>query len=59
MATVAARSHAPSLAGARYDRVFYSGMAIALAVTVFSGFGPTYYFGALGAGRWRRSAAVR
>ena len=48
MATVAARSQAPSLAGARYDRVFYSSMAIALAVTVFSGFAPTYYFGALG-----------
>ena len=27
-----------------YDRVFYSGMAIAMAITVFAGFGPTYYF---------------
>lgn len=26
-----------------YDRVFYGGMAIALALTVFGGFAPTYY----------------
>jgi hypothetical protein len=26
-----------------YDRVFYGGMAVALALTVFSGFAPTYY----------------
>ena len=26
------------------DRLFYGGMAIALALTVFAGFGPTYYF---------------
>jgi hypothetical protein len=26
-----------------YDRVFYSGMAIAMALTVFVGFAPTYY----------------
>jgi FtsH-binding integral membrane protein len=26
-----------------YDRAFYSGMAIALALTVFAGFAPTYY----------------
>jgi hypothetical protein len=26
------------------DRVFYSSIAIALALTVFAGFGPTYYF---------------
>ena len=43
-------------AAGRYDRVFYSGIAIAMALTVFVGFGPTYYFGAFGAGprRWRR-----
>ncbi|MGE0404915.1 MAG: hypothetical protein AB7O65_01350 [Candidatus Korobacteraceae bacterium] len=44
---------APSVASSRsqhlspahpaYDRVFYSGMAIALALTVFVGFAPTYY----------------
>jgi len=28
----------------RHDRVFYSIIAVALAVTVFAGFGPTYYF---------------
>jgi hypothetical protein len=38
----------------RYDRVFYSGIAIAMALTVFVGFGPTYYFGAFGTARWRR-----
>ena len=26
-----------------YDRMFYGGMAVALALTVFSGFAPTYY----------------
>jgi hypothetical protein len=26
-----------------YDRIFYSGMAVALALTVFGGFAPTYY----------------
>lgn len=30
-------------AAARYDRVFYSSMAIVMALTVFIGFGPTYY----------------
>src|SRR5207302_915251 len=30
-----------------YDRVFYGGMAVALALTVFSGFAPTYYPGFL------------
>jgi len=28
----------------RHDRIFYSGIAIALALTVLAGFGPTYYF---------------
>jgi hypothetical protein len=32
----------PVISGA-YDRVFYSGMAIAMALTVFVGFAPTYY----------------
>jgi hypothetical protein len=48
MATAVARPLAPSIAAARYDRVFYSGIAIAMAVTVLVGFGPTYYFGAFG-----------
>ena len=26
-----------------YDRLFYGGMAIALALTVLTGFAPTYY----------------
>jgi hypothetical protein len=33
----------PSVAATAYDRVFYSGMAIALAVTVFAGFVRTYF----------------
>lgn len=51
MATAVARAHTPSaLTVGRYDRVFYSGIAIAMAVTVFAGFGQTYYFGALHSG---------
>ena len=37
---------APALSrpvGARYDRQFYTGMAIAAAVVVFVGFAPTYF----------------
>jgi hypothetical protein len=30
-------------AAGAYDRMFYSGMAVALALTVFGGFAPTYY----------------
>lgn len=37
-APVAARATYP------YDRAFYSGLAIVMAVTVIAGFGPTYYF---------------
>jgi hypothetical protein len=33
----------PRLIGARYDRQFYTGMAIAAAVVVFIGFAPTYF----------------
>ncbi|HUR35539.1 MAG TPA: hypothetical protein VM032_17170 [Vicinamibacterales bacterium] len=32
-----------SRATTRYDRVFYGGMALALGLTVFAGFAPTYY----------------
>ena len=33
----------PPRTSARYDRVFYSSMAIVMALTVLIGFGPTYY----------------
>jgi hypothetical protein len=43
MSTVAA-VRKPSIAPSpKYDRIFYSGMAIAMAFTVFVGFAPTYY----------------
>jgi hypothetical protein len=43
MATIAAqRSGRLPLVGT-YDRVFYSGMAVAMALTVLIGFAPTYY----------------
>jgi len=42
--TVITSTHAPKTAAAgAYDRVFYSGMAIAMAAIVFVGFAPTYY----------------
>jgi hypothetical protein len=48
MATVAAaRAGRSSLANGAFDRVFYGGMAIAMAATVFIGFAPTYYLRAL------------
>lgn len=43
MATTVARTPASPAAAGVYDRVFYSGMAIAMALTVFVGFAPTYY----------------
>ncbi len=42
MATAAAVGTSPR-ASAKYDRVFYSSMAIVMALTVLIGFGPTYY----------------
>ena len=43
-AAVRARRDAPSHpSSGKYDRVFYSSMAIAMAVTVLVGFGPSYY----------------
>jgi hypothetical protein len=33
-----------STSARRHDRLFYSSLAIALALTVVAGFGPTYYF---------------
>ena len=50
MATAVARPHASAIPVGRYDRTFYSGIAIAMAVTVFAGFGPSYYFGAFQSG---------
>jgi hypothetical protein len=38
----AARADIQRRTGA-YDRVFYTGMAVAMALTVFAGFAPTYY----------------
>jgi hypothetical protein len=38
------RPVAPALVVGAYDRVFYSGMAITMALAVLVGFGPTYYF---------------
>ena len=38
-ATVASRPISPAL----YDRMFYSGTAIAMALIVFVGFAPTFY----------------
>jgi hypothetical protein len=40
------RSHAVE----RHDRLFYGGMAAALALTVFAGFAPTYYLRFFGGG---------
>lgn len=46
----APRPAAPPLAAGAYDRIFYSGMAITMALTVLIGFGPTYYFRVFSAG---------
>jgi len=46
MTIVAAQLRTALVATARYDRMFYSGVAIAMALTVLVGFGPTYYFAA-------------
>lgn len=43
MVTAAASRPALRSAAGAYDRVFYSTMAIAMALTVFVGFAPTYY----------------
>jgi hypothetical protein len=43
MTTVTVSTAARQAAAGAYDRVFYSGMAIAMALTVFIGFAPTYY----------------
>ncbi len=43
MATIAATNSFRTTAPGAYDRVFYSGMAIAMALTVVTGFARTYY----------------
>jgi hypothetical protein len=48
MTTVAASRLPTPIAAGQYDRVFYSGLAIAMALTVLIGFGPTYYLKAFG-----------
>lgn len=40
------RPASPPIAGA-YDRMFYSGMAIAMAIVIFVGFAPTFYLRSL------------
>jgi len=42
--TVADRATAHGVAEGAYDRVFYTGLAIVMALTVLAGFGGTYYF---------------
>ena len=37
-------SRAPARSPATHDRLFYGTMAVVLALIVFAGFGPTYYF---------------
>ena len=57
MATVAVS--APAAVSAARDRVFYSGMAIVMALTVFVGFAPTFYLrGHFGAPRTVSGAAT-
>lgn len=42
MATASATRGAPQLSGT-HDRLFYGGMAVAMGLTVFAGFAPTFY----------------
>lgn len=49
METVAVPPAARPAAIGSYDRLFYSGIAVALALTVVVGFGQTYYFRLFGA----------
>ena len=45
MATVTTAHVAKTPSVGAYDRVFYTTLAIVMALTVVAGFGPTYYFG--------------
>lgn len=47
MATAAAAKDAPTLNSRKYDRLFYSGMAVLFALTIFVGFAPTFYLRSL------------
>jgi len=47
MATVTVSKPASQRAEGAYDRAFYSGMAIVMALTVLIGFGPTFYLRSL------------
>lgn len=49
MDTVAAAARSQRI-GTRYDRLFYSSMAIGMALTALIGFGPTYYTKLFGQG---------
>jgi hypothetical protein len=44
MSTIATAPLSQATSVRRHDRIFYSSIAIALALTVIAGFGPTYYF---------------
>lgn len=44
MSMIATAPLSPAASAHRNDRIFYSSIAIALALTVIAGFGPTYYF---------------
>jgi hypothetical protein len=48
MATAVATALPKPVAAGRYDRAFYSSIAIAMALTALVGFGPAYYFKAFG-----------
>ena len=48
--TTSATSRQGSFVVGAYDRLFYSAMAVAMALTVVAGFGPTYYFRYLSGG---------
>ena len=50
MAALVARPLPQPVSARRYDRAFYSSIAIAMALTALVGFGPTYYFKAFGQG---------
>lgn len=42
-ASIARTQQSPVREAGAYDRLFYGGMAVALGLTVFAGFAPTYY----------------
>lgn len=50
VSTVTAHPTPPAATAVARDRLFYGGIALALALTVFIGFAPTYYLQAFGPG---------